>query len=113
MASQWRIRHKLTLALGLVIANLAILLSGCLWGLISNSATMKSIHRKVEEQSSAEIVRQCVAGLSLGNVNPRPASDDQPRLVSGDQPRLIREQLEKTREALAAYKSQLRKSPKH
>ncbi len=105
MASQWRIRHKLTLALGLVIANLAILLSGSLWGLISNSATMKSIHRKVEEQSSAEIVRQCVAGLSLGNVNSRPAS--------GDQPRLVREQLQKTREALAAYKSQLQKSPKH
>src|SRR5437660_578411 len=63
VASQWRIRHKLTLALGLVIANLAILLGGSLWGLFSNSATMQSIRRKVQEQGTAEIVRDYVRGM--------------------------------------------------
>jgi len=65
VASQWRIRHKLMLALGLVLANLAILLGGSLWGLISNSATMQSIHHKVTDQNSAEIVRDYVVGPEL------------------------------------------------
>ncbi len=102
MASQWRIRHKLTLALGLVIANIAILLAGSLWGLVSYSGTMKRIHRKVEEQSAAEVVRQSITDLRI--MNPRPPYIDQPLV--------LQQKLEATRQALAAYKSQLRNSPK-
>ena len=89
-------------ALGLVIANIAILLAGSLWGLVSYSGTMKRIHRKVEEQSAAEVVRQSVTQLRIMN----------PGSAYGDQPLTLRQKLEATRHALAAYKSQLRNSPK-
>jgi signal transduction histidine kinase len=93
----------LTLALGLVIANLAILLGGSLWGLISNSATMQSIHRKVKEQDSAEKVRDDVAGLSNLNLKSLPL---------GEQERFLNEQLSKTRRSLEVYKAQLENSAK-
>jgi two-component system, NtrC family, sensor kinase len=100
VASQWKIRHKLTLALGLVIANLAILLGGSLWGLISYSATMKNIHRKGEEQAKAEYVREKISELA-GPYN-----------SSEDKSQKLRERLGQTRDALAAYKAQLNNSPK-
>jgi two-component system, NtrC family, sensor kinase len=102
VASQWRIRHKLTLGLGLMVANLAILLGGSLWGLISNSATMKSIQGKVEEQSAAETVRQKIASFS--NLNSR--------ALFSEQQSELKEKLAATRKSLNDYKSQLEKSNK-
>ncbi len=99
MASQWRIRHKLTLALFLVVANLAILLGGSLWGLISNASTMKSIHRKVDEQGIAEEVRQRVADLSI-----LPPENE-------DQAQTLQDRLDHLRLSLATYKSQLANAP--
>jgi two-component system NtrC family sensor kinase len=100
VASQWRIRHKLTLALFLVVANLAILLGGSLWGLISNASTMKNIDRKIEEQHIAEDVRQSISDLSA----PIEKIDEQPQKLS--------EGLERIRIALATYKAQLANAPR-
>jgi signal transduction histidine kinase len=94
----------LTLALGLVIANLAILLGGSLWGLISNSATMQSIHRKVKEQESAERVRDDVASLCDLSLKTS---------LRSEQERLLGEQLTKTRRSLEVYKAQLQNSTRN
>ena len=47
MAGHWRIRHKLVLGLGLLVAIIALLLTGTLKGLTSYQATRKTIDRKV------------------------------------------------------------------
>jgi signal transduction histidine kinase len=88
----------LTLALGLVIANLAILLGGSLWGLNCYAQTMRNIGRKIEEQHFAEAVRQRITDLSI----PLPVEIET---------RTLYEKLARTREALAAYKAQLAHAP--
>jgi len=74
VAFRWRIRHKLMLGLGLVVAIIAVLLGGALYGLWSYRATMKSIESKLEEQKRAEYFKSKVDSLSLkddtGNQNP-------------------------------------------
>ncbi len=47
MACQWRIRHKLMLGLGLVVALVALLLGGALKGLLSYRTTIKTTDRRI------------------------------------------------------------------
>jgi signal transduction histidine kinase len=63
VACQWRIRHKLILGLGLVVAILALLLAGTLKGLSSYRGTMKTMVSKVGELNQANKVAQSVARL--------------------------------------------------
>jgi signal transduction histidine kinase len=74
VAFRWRIRHKLMLGLALVVAIIAVLLGGALYGLWSYRTTMKSIGSKLEEQKKAAYFKSKVDSLSLkdetGNQNP-------------------------------------------
>jgi len=97
VASQWRIRHKLLLGLALVMANMAMLLGGSLWGLLSYSSTMKSIDSKQDEQSKAEDVCRSVGELS--RIEPKPPPPEQPKVLLA--------KLELAKEALEQYKVQL------
>ena len=65
MALHWRIRHKLMLGLGLVVAIIALLLGGTLYGLARFRSTMKSIDCKQAELKKAESVRDAVNRLKL------------------------------------------------
>ncbi len=64
MAFRWRIRHKLMLGLGLVVAIITVLLGGALYGLWSYRATMKSIESKLVEQNAAQHFKATVQSFS-------------------------------------------------
>ncbi|MFO0876138.1 MAG: ATP-binding protein [Gemmataceae bacterium] len=97
MASRWRIRHKLSLGLGLVVLIMALLLLGTSRGLWSNYVTMNSIRARLAELVAAEELRSAVYEL----VTPENAFD----LVENHQ-RLPGE-IRKLREVLRAYEQQL------
>ncbi len=54
MTCSWRIRHKLMLGLGLVMAIMGLLLGGTLKGLASYRATMRTIESKLVELTEAD-----------------------------------------------------------
>jgi HAMP domain-containing protein len=75
VAFRWRIRHKLMLGLGLVVAIITVLLGGALYGLWSYRATMKSIESKLIEQKAAASFKSQVNSLpdlkdDAGSQNP-------------------------------------------
>jgi two-component system NtrC family sensor kinase len=57
VACRWRIRHKLVLGLGLVVAILGLLLGGTLKGLASYRATMTTLGCKFKEVKKAQGIR--------------------------------------------------------
>ncbi len=63
MASRWRIRHKLSLGLGLVVVVMALLLSGTFRGLWSYYVTTNSIRAKLQEKEAAEQLKASIAKL--------------------------------------------------
>ena len=63
MSSHWRIRHKLMLGLGLVVAVMALLLCGTLYGLWSNYVTMNFIRYKTAELAAANKLQSAIARL--------------------------------------------------
>jgi CHASE3 domain sensor protein len=63
VASQWRIRHKLMLGLGLVVGIMALLLGGTLRGLWSYYVTLNSIRGLLTELKAAEEVKAAVADV--------------------------------------------------
>jgi signal transduction histidine kinase len=60
VASRWRIRHKLILGLGLVVAIMALLLAGTLRGLYSYYLTINSIRSKLTELKAAENLKRAI-----------------------------------------------------
>ncbi len=63
MASRWRIRHKLLLGVGLVVAIMALLLCGTLYGLWSYYLTTNTIRAKLDELVAAEDFKAAVGEL--------------------------------------------------
>ncbi|HEY7422929.1 MAG TPA: ATP-binding protein [Gemmataceae bacterium] len=85
MASRWRIRHKLMLGLGLVVATMALLLGGTLFGLWSYYLDMNSLRSKTTQLQLAEKIKSAVSDLTqlvAADNAPRanePAEEKQPR----------------------------------
>jgi two-component system, NtrC family, sensor kinase len=69
VAFRWRIRHKLMLGLGLVVAVIALLLGGTLYGLARFRTTMKSIDSKHAEWREAERFKEAVDALKASVEN--------------------------------------------
>jgi signal transduction histidine kinase len=63
VAFRWRIRHKLILGLGMVVAITALLLAGTYKGLASYMATMKTVGSKLAELSEANDFKEAVQDL--------------------------------------------------
>jgi signal transduction histidine kinase len=63
VASHWRIRHKLILGLGLVVAIMALQLAGTLKGLMSYRATITTIEGKWVELDKVYVLREAAAKL--------------------------------------------------
>src|SRR5262245_7057047 len=101
VACRWRIRHKLMLGLGLVVAILALLLGGTLKGLMSYRATMKAIDSKLVELNAAIDLRSTVAEL-------RPLAD--PGTGTADEPARLQERVKAAKSALNAYEEKLRET---
>ena len=95
MARRWRIRHKLTLGLALVVGIMALLLVGTLLGLRSYRSTMKSIDSKLNELKAAQDLRESIAGIHI-------AADSQNSRDLEAQIVLTREKLDLYREYLGA-----------
>jgi two-component system NtrC family sensor kinase len=60
----WRIRHKLLLGLGLVVAVMALLMTGTIKGLLAYRAAMRNIDSKLEELEMADKLRAAVTVLA-------------------------------------------------
>ena len=65
MACTWRIRHKLMLGMGLVVAIMALLLGGTLYGLASYRFAMGTCVRKLNEMEKAEALKEEIRKLRL------------------------------------------------
>jgi signal transduction histidine kinase len=103
VASHWRIRHKLMLGLGLVVAIMALLLGGTLRGLWSNYVTMNSIRYKLAELVAAEELKAVLADMtSPGQIR-----------VYRDKPGTLEEALGRSRGAITAYENQLQETLIH
>jgi two-component system, NtrC family, sensor kinase len=64
VASRWRIRHKLMLGLGLVVATMALLLGGTVFGLCSYYLDMVSLRVKTMQLKLAEEFKSAVSDLT-------------------------------------------------
>lgn len=94
MAFRWRIRHKLTLGLALVVGIIALLLGGALYGLAAFRTTTKSLDSKLAELYAAQALKDDV--------------DFVEQAVAQDKPlEKLRELLEGTRTDLATYRAKL------
>jgi signal transduction histidine kinase len=102
MTSRWRIRHKLLLGLGLVVAIMALLLGGTLRGLWSYYSTTNGIRAKLNELIAAEEVRTTVAEL-LANT---------PEMIKSPREKLP-VAAKKVRDALASYEDKLEDTLAH
>lgn len=65
MACSWRIRHKLMLGMGLVVAIMALLLGGTLYGLADYRAAMGTCESKLEELKLADMIKEEIRKLRL------------------------------------------------
>jgi len=98
LTGSWRIGHKLMLGMGLVVAIMALLLGGTLYGLASYRAAMGTCVRKMEEMRYAETVKEEIRKL---------------RLPAGEwalQERHIFKQIENVEKALEQYAVELQET---
>ena len=104
MACNWRIRHKLFLGLGLVLAVMALLLTGTLKGLASYRTTMRTFTSRLEEMGGADGVdgvRNAIKVLGERSVTTDKQADD------------LREKISKAKEALDKYQKKLTETVEH
>jgi len=103
VSSHWRIRHKLMLGLGLVVAVMALLLCGTLYGLWSNYVTMNFIRYKTAELAAANKLQSAIARLI------------EPSTIRSliDNPSRVDDTLADLRKELNAYKNCLQVSMDH
>src|SRR5262249_30515381 len=98
VAGAWRIRHKLMLGLGLVVAIMGLLLAGTVKGILSYRATMRTIGNKVDELVESDNLQ--VAIKSLGH----------PIVDSLKPAREMNNRIKTAREALDKYRIKLEES---
>jgi two-component system NtrC family sensor kinase len=104
VACNWRIRHKLFLGLGLVLAVMALLLTGTLKGLASYRTTMRTFTSRLEEMGGVDGVdgvRNAIKVLGERSVNPDKQADD------------LREKIVRAKEALDKYQKKLTETVEH
>lgn len=100
MASQWRIRHKLMLGLGLIVAVIALLLGGASRGLLSNYLTTNRIRGQLTELMAAEELKAAIFELMDPYILPRLAAD----------PKELELRITNARQRLEAYEDELQET---
>jgi two-component system NtrC family sensor kinase len=106
VAYRWRIRHKLILGLGMVVAITALLLAGTYKGLASYMATMKTMGSKLAELSEANDFKESVQDLAT-RTNPGLSPVDLTPSQVAEEKKEITEKAEVARQALARYDEKL------
>ena len=101
MAGRWRIRHKLMLGLGLVIAVMGLLLAGTVHGLVSYRRSSGMVESKVRELAKAQRFKARVTTLALHDAHLQVHSDGYRREVA-----VLTERLGEVRAALAEYRAE-------
>jgi two-component system NtrC family sensor kinase len=101
VAGTWRIRHKLLLGMGLMVAVQGLLLVGTVKGLTSYKATMTTIGSKLDELEEADNVRAAIKALGEPSPNPQTQAVE------------IRDKTQQARDALAKYQSKLQENVEH
>ncbi len=97
MAGHWRIRHKLMLGLGLVVAVLGLLLTGTLYGLNAYRVTIRTIDHRLVDLSHAFELRK-----SIGELEKKPRSAERELRELQERANAVREKLEKYEQAIKA-----------
>ena len=67
MARPWRLRHKLTLLLGLVLAAVGLLLAGTVFGLSGYRATVDTTDRKLDEIQIVARLKDHISRVTAGD----------------------------------------------
>ena len=93
MARPWRLRHKLSLGLALVIGSVALLLGGALFGLSSYLETQRVTGRKLEEM---RLVVQLLTDTQRVRNSDGDAASDEPGVTR------LNQEYERTRGRIAA-----------
>ena len=108
MACQWRIRHKLMLGLGLVIAVLGLLVAGTLKGLASYRSTMQSIDSKLSELHEVQNLLSALKGASESGLDDPPEEKAPESYQGKDRLAELEKKVVRARDALTAYEERLR-----
>lgn len=87
MASRWRIRHKLMLGLGLVVAAMVLLLGGTIFGVWSYYLDMKSLREWTAQLRQAEECKAAVSDIKPLIEKQRAPKNDWPLLLPTPPPK--------------------------
>ncbi len=98
MACNWRIRHKLMLGMGLVVAIMVLLLAGTHKGLASYKAIMATIDSKLGELSRADDLRAAIKALTNPATSPQTQADE------------LNQRIRLAKEALQGYQEKLQEN---
>ncbi len=106
MAGQWRIRHKLMLGLGLVVAVMAILLAGTVHGLLGYRTTTKLMESKVNELHGVQEFKAAIKELAAPPAAGTVKGDTDAELTDKVQRRFLLEHVDHAKELLEACRAQ-------
>ena len=98
VAKRWRIRHKLLLGLGLVLAAFALEQAGAVWGLTSYMSTMNILDSKFAENVCAVELKRAIEAL---------LEKPDGSLTFDDEDARLRSRIATARVKLSAYETQL------
>jgi two-component system NtrC family sensor kinase len=106
VAFRWRIRHKLILGLGLVVAITLLLLAGTFKGLASYMATMKTVSSKLAELNEANEFKEAIQSLATPSVSAQPSAKEHEDRIALEK-KEMRGKIEAAKQVLARYKERL------
>jgi two-component system, NtrC family, sensor kinase len=106
VAFRWRIRHKLILGLGLVVAITLLLLAGTFKGLASYMTTMKTVSSKLSELNEANEFKEAIQSLATPFAS-APSTGKEPEDRVALEKKEMRGKIELAKQALARYKERL------
>ncbi|MGL6073632.1 MAG: ATP-binding protein [Fimbriiglobus sp.] len=104
MARSWRLRHKLTLGLALVVASVALLLGGAIFGLTSYSQTIRTTNRKLDEIQIVTILKSHIQSIPLTEADSFRSDGDADATPINREREHIKQGISATRETLKSYR---------
>src|SRR5262245_8664886 len=110
VARRWRLRNKLLLGLGLMLACVVALISGSGYGLNSNMGAMKTTSSKLDELLTLDQLKPDVAAIlaepiPVAEAVDKPAIDVNPAESRTGEVRRAKQKLEKARGVFDHYKT--------
>jgi two-component system, NtrC family, sensor kinase len=104
VARSWRLRHKLTLGLALVVASVALLLGGAIFGLTSYSQTIRTTNRKLDEIQIVTILKAKIQSIPFTDSESVKTSEEADPTPINREREHIKRGISATRETLKSYR---------